>query len=262
MIIETGIITRNEKFTSDNRIEYIMKLQRLRTRLIITLFLCESIYSFGQQGLSLKLYQNTDIYQVQCTFFKTGEVTKQRITNFSRISLAFVLPSKKRYLHEVEFLIPEFSKPLEKLDFPLNYNFWKGSNLDGTGSTFSFRYELSKPLSDKSNPIEFLLGAGINPYYVHLAYEPRPQLSFYRSLKMYGVTLNIIPRISYKFSQLFSIDLNAPIRIYSFRIEANRIDDPILPSRQQRFTETKHLFFEPVYTIRLGLMYSLTKINR
>lgn len=222
------------------------------------LFACEAIYSFGQQGLSFKLYQNTDIFQVQCINIKSEEKTKQVNANFSRISLAAVLLSKKNFFHEVELQIPEFSKPIEKLDFPLHYTFWKGETYDETGSSFSFRYELGKLLGDKSKPINFLLSAGINPYYVQMEYSTTNTQAYYFSSTFYGFAVNATPRLYYKLNRRFNIDLNIPIRIYNFQVEKFRQDNPILPVQQQRHTETNHLFFEAVYTIRLGIMYTLT----
>src|SRR6187551_2484282 len=129
-----------------------MKLKEIKTRLLITLFVCEAIYSFGQQGLSFKVYQNTDIFQQQCIILNPREEIMQTKTNFSRISFAAVLLSKKNYFHEVEIQIPEFSKPIEKLDFPLKYTFWKGEAHEEAGSSVSFRYEYGKLLGDKTNP--------------------------------------------------------------------------------------------------------------
>ena len=156
----------------------------------------------------------------------------------------------------MEFQVPEFSKPIEKLDFPLKYTFWKGGHFEDAGSSFSFRYELGKILGDQSKPTTFLLSAGINPYYVQLEYEPTISNAYYQQRKFYGFALNATPRLNFKLNQHFRIDLNVPIRIFNFQRTYYRQDNPILPYSQQRFTENKYLFFEPVYTIRLGLMYS------
>lgn len=245
-----------------HRSENTMKLQEIKTRLFITVFMFEAIYSFGQQGPGFKLYQNTDIFQLQCINFKPRETIKQGKINFSRISLAYVLLTKKNYFHEVELQIPEFSKPIEKLDFPLKYTYWKGETYDDSGRSFSFRYEIGKLLGDKSKPINFLLSTGINPYYVQLEYTPTTSSGYYFSSTYYGFELNATPRLYLKISPHFTIDLNLPIRIYNFQISKFRQDNPILPVQQQRSIETNHLFFEPVYTIRLGLMYTVTNIKQ
>lgn len=234
-----------------------MTLKRIRTRLFIILFLCEAVYSFGQQGQSFKLYQNTDIYPLQCIRLHPREEIEQVKINFSRISLAFVFTSRKRSFHEVEFQIPEFSKPIDKLDFPLKYTFFKGEPFESAGNSFSFRYEFGKLLGDKSKPINFLLSAGINPYYMRLEYTPTTSSAYYQSRTFYGFALNATPRLLFKLNPRFSIDLNLPLRIYNFQKAYYRQDNPILPAQQQRSTKTNHLFLEPVYTLRLGLMWQL-----
>lgn len=235
-----------------------MELKGIKTKLLILLLACAAISSFGQQGQSFKLYQNTDIFQLQCIRLNPREETKQVKTNFSRISLAVTFTSRKRSFHEVELLIPEFSKPIEKLDFPLEYIIFKGESFDQTANSFSFRYEFGKLLGDKSKPINFLLSTGINPYYVQLEYVPTIPNDFYRLTTYYGFALNATPRLYFKLNRRFNIDLNLPIRIYNFQKATYRIDNPILPAQQQRFTKTNHLFLEPVYTLRLGLMWHLS----
>lgn len=223
------------------------------------LFVGEAIYSFGQQGLSFKVYQNTDIFQLHCITVNPREDIKQTKVNVSRISLAAVLLSKKNYFHEIEFQIPESSKSLEKFDFPLTYTLWKGGSFDQAGSSFSFRYELGKRMGDHAKPLHFLFSVGINPYYAKVEYTPTTTTAPYHSREYYGFALNATPRLYYKLSRHFTIDLNLPIRIYDFQKAKYRQDNPILPAQQQRYIETNHLFFEPVYTLRLGLMYSLAK---
>src|SRR5690242_9124228 len=149
-----------------------MKLQEIKTKLLITLFVCESVCCFGQHGLSFKIYQNTDFFQQQYLYPHPRENINQDKINFGRISLAFELLSGKSFFHEVELQIPEFSKPLEKLDFPQKYSIWKGDAYDQIGSSFSCRYELGRILGDISKPINFLFSTGINPYYVQLEYTP------------------------------------------------------------------------------------------
>jgi hypothetical protein len=161
----------------------------------------------------------------------------------------------------VEIQIPEFSKPIEKLDFPLNYTFLKREQFEETGSSYSLRYEYGKFLGDKEKPINFLLSAGINPYYVQLEYTPDLSNGIYSAETYYGFALNATPRLYFKLNRHFNIDLNLPLRIYNFQKAYYRQDNPILPERQQRVTKTNHLFFEPVYTIRLGLMWHLSSGN-
>ena len=175
------------------------------------------------------------------------------------MSFAFDIMTKKGNTHEVEFLIPEFSKPIEKFQFPMQYVVWKANNIESAATSHSIRYEIQKILPNNSERINFRYGVGINPYYVKIEYTPSTPNAYYTSLKYYGFALNVTPGLNYKLSRFFSIDLNAPLRIYNFQRENNRQDNPILPLRQQRRNYLNHLFFEPAYTIRLGLRYTPNK---
>jgi hypothetical protein len=121
------------------------------------------------------------------------------------------------------------------------------------------RYELSKTLTSKDKPFAFLLGVGINPYYVHIEYEPNVETVYYSSKQLYGFALNITPRIKYKLSQRFGIDLNVPLKVYDLRGEKNHVKNPSIPIRQQTANGYSNIFLESVYTIRLGLKYKLNK---
>ncbi len=231
----------------------------MRKKLLIPLLVCISVYSFGQRSLGFTIYQNTDIFQVHYINLPSHQRTKESNVNFSRISLAVELLTKKGFVHEVEFMLPEFAKPLDKLKFPFQYYFVKSDLMEEIGEAYSLRYSFSKYLASKSDRLNFIFGAGINPYFVLQEYTPTTPHSYYTSLKWYGIALNLTPGMYYKPGRHFRLGLNVPFRIYNFRIEKHRQDNPILPIAIQRYTEKKHLFFEPAYTIRLGLTYRLTK---
>ena len=162
-------------------------------------------------------------------------------------------------MHEIEFFIPEISKSLDDIQYPMNYEFRKDVTFDGEGTSYSLRYELSKTLTDESKRFGFAIGAGINPYYVHLEYIPNVETTYYWSTQLYGFALNFIPRINYKISRRFNIDLNVPLKIYDLRLEKNEVANPAIPIRQQNTNGSDHIFFESAYTIRLGLAYKFTR---
>jgi hypothetical protein len=169
--------------------------------------------------------------------------------------LAINIDVKKSFAHEIEFLVPELSKSIEDIQFPLNYEFRKDPTFDGKGSSYSLRYELSKTFTEKSRRLGLNLGIGVNPYYVFLEYIPNVETTYYLSTKLYGLVLNVIPRIKYRISNRVYIDLNMPVRIYDYRTEKIRIKNPAIPISQQTFKRSENIFFESVYTIRLGVMY-------
>ena len=109
----------------------------------------------------------------------------------------------------------------------------KTHRFDGEASSYSLRYELSKRLTNESKRFGLYIGAGINPYYVHLEYIPNDETTYYWSTKLYGFALNFVPRISYKISRRFNVDLNVPLKVYDLRVEKNQVNNPAIPIRQQ-----------------------------
>jgi hypothetical protein len=77
--------------------------------------------------------------------------------------------------------------------------------------------------------------------------------------QLYGFAFNFTPRINYKISRRFNIDLNVPLKIYDLRLEKNQVNNPAIPIRQQNTNDVDHIFFESAYTIRLGLAYKFTR---
>ena len=69
----------------------------------------------------------------------------------------------------------------------------------------------------------------------------------------------IIPRVEYKLSRHFSVDLNVPVNVYNLRYGKMQIQNPSIPVAHQTSDAFYHLFFDHVYTIRLGVMYSFAK---
>ena len=230
----------------------------MKTALLTTFSMLAGICSYSQT-VGIKVYQNTDLFK---TIYKDGSsnlLTSSEQINFNRISLATDIHTTNGFLHEVEFFIPEISKSLDDLQYPINYEFGKDATYDGEASSYSLRYELSKRLTNESKRFGFSIGAGINPYYVHIEYIPNVETTYYWSTKLYGFALNLIPRINYKISRRFRVDLNVPLKLYDLRAEKNHVSNPAIPIRQQTTNDVDHIFFETAYTIRLGLEYKFAK---
>ncbi len=232
------------------------------TRIIVTaIFISITIHSFGQNKFGIKAYQNTDIFEIQYSESITDEVATVDKVNFTRLSLAMDIQTKKGFTHEIEFLIPEVSKSCDNIQYPMNYEFQKERPaFKGQASAYSLRYELSRTLTNKVKKIGFYLGAGINPYYVLVEYIPNVVVNhYYSSTKLYGFVLNMVPRIKYKLSPRFIIDLNVPLKLYDLRAEKYHVKNPSIPVHQQTKIDYSNNFFESVYTFRLGLMYKVSQ---
>lgn len=230
-------------------------------KIIITaLFISNAICSCGQKGIGIKIYQNTDIFEIQYYESIPNQVEKFDKGNFTRISLAVDIDTKKGYTHEIEFLIPEISKPYDNIQYPMNYELKKKMpDFEGQASSYSLRYELSRTLTAEAKKLALNLGIGINPYYVLVEYIPNIETRYYSSTKLYGFVMNIVPRVKYKLSQRFCIDLNVPLKLYDLRAEKYRVKNPAIPIHQQTNIEYSSIFFESAFTFRLGFMYKLRK---
>lgn len=225
--------------------------------ILLVHFLFILICSYGQGKFGIKVYQNTDIFEVG--YFESGvnESEKSNHINFNRLSIGISVTTKNNFTHEIELLIPEISKSINSVQFPMNYEFRKGDTFDGKISTYSIRYEMNKTFSNNLNRLAFNVGVGLNPYYVHIEYTPNTSTAFYFSNIFYGAALNFTPRINYKLSNRLILDLNIPLKIYDLRWEKTNIKNPSIPIRQQTVKDFDSIFFENAYTIRLGLMYTL-----
>ena len=153
-------------------------------------------------------------------------------------------------------MVPEFSKTTDRLQYPMKYELLWDYGFEEKGSTYSFRYELSKDVLSISDRFTVNLGLGINPYYVDVDYESQVDTKYSRSYKFYGGVFNIVPRLNFKLSNRFAVDLNMPVKVYDLRYSEQRIYNPFIPIRHQTTKDTNHIFMEGSYTIRLGLLYN------
>ena len=210
----------------------------MRKKSLITLLVCMSMTSYGQNGLGFTFYQNTDIFRVQTIVLPSHEVTRQNQVNFGRISLAVELSTKKDYVHEIEFFLPEVDKPFDNLKFLAQYYTWSHIKIERVVTSYSFRYVFGKYLPSKSERFNFLIGAAINPYYVLQEFIPHSNATYYNSIKWIGAALDVTPGIRYKLGQHFRLGFSMPFGIYNFRFQEYRQDNPILPASQQRNKQT------------------------
>jgi hypothetical protein len=215
-----------------------------------------SLNAFAQNEISFKIYQNTDVFPVTYRhhYLDVPSVTHEQKINFTRFSIAVDIPGKK-INHELELFIPEISKRVNKAQFPIDANYLANERYDDKFYSVAFRYEVKKQFS-KNKPVSFGLGAAINPGFTVTMYEPSMNASvFYQTHKTLNVSLNMIPRVTYVPGKKISIELNVPLKIYDFKFVETEVENPNVPYSAQKQESTDHLFFEDVYTIRLGIGY-------
>jgi hypothetical protein len=219
-------------------------------------FIVISSFAAAQNKTGLKIYHNTDIFNVEYKhrYNTTPPTTSERKINFNRFSIAVDIPSR-RFIHELEIFIPEISKRVERAQFPFDSQFMSYDELDDSFYSFALRYELIKQISKSKGPLSFSVGAGLNPGFTVAIYDPLVPSVFSQTHKTFSVSLNLIPRISYAISKKISLELNVPVKVYDFRFLFREVENPQIPYKQQRQEETQHVFFEDVYTIRFGIQY-------
>jgi hypothetical protein len=233
----------------------------LKTLFIVLLTLAGSIVVFGQRSFGIKIYQNTDIFDSEVTDTDAKTKTTVHNVNAGRFTIALNLVSKNKMIHEIELFIPEVSKSLDNMQYPMDYNFRKSYRIEGKGSSYSLRYELSKMVTKEDKRLRFSGGVGVNPYYVHLEYFPLNTQTYYSSSRLYGAAINIIPRLTFDLAQGFYLDLSVPLKVYDLRVDEFQVNNPAIPVEQQISTDYNSIFFENAYTIRLGLAYTINKGN-
>jgi hypothetical protein len=226
----------------------------MKYTLLLSNLMLATICSFAQSTIGIKVYHNTDIYKTEYS----GSSTKQTSDHFNvnRFSLAVDIKNRKGFTHELELFVPEFSKTAGRLQYPMHYKLLLGYVFKEEGNTYSFRYELNKDVLTMSDKFALNLGLGINPYYVDVDYISQVDTHYSRSYKFFGGVFNVVPRLNFKLSNHFSIDLNVPLKVYDLRYSERYIYNPTLPVRQQQSRDTEHIFLEGSYTIRLGLLYN------
>jgi hypothetical protein len=225
----------------------------MKYALIIT-FLA-SINSFGQSKIGVKLYQNTDFFDATYYNSQANEFEEISHINFNRFSVAIDINGKNNLNHEIEAFIPEITRSITHVQFPLEYEFRRSSSFESKISSYALRYEINKTLTHLSKPLAFNVGLALNPYFVNVEYEPNNSATFYRSEKYYGGSFNVIPRMIFRLSNRFTADLNVPFKIFDIWREEDQVNNPFIPITQQRKKDWNHSFLEDAYTIRLGITY-------
>lgn len=121
--------------------------------------------------------------------------------------------------------------------------------------SFAFRYEVNTTLLSLSKYVDLNLGVGLNPYRATIAYMPTVPIVYERLNRCEGATLNVTPRIVFKLSERFSVDVNIPLNVYTLYKKTDHIKNPNIPPAQQVETEWVSRFFPDTYTLRVGIMY-------
>lgn len=226
----------------------------MKTLVVSLALLVAANVSFAQT-LGLKVYQNTDRYNVTVYNYETESTRDEEVLNFNRISMAFTWKGKSKWFQEVEVFIPEISKPFEDVNFPFEHEFREGYGLTSDVDAYSLRYEVSRSLLNLGNRFDFKLGMGINPYFVRTDYTPAISYMYSLYTTVTGASVNLTPRINFKITDRILLDLNFPFKVYDLSESMKRINNPSIPNEQQKSSHTSNTFFDSVYTVRFGVEF-------
>lgn len=210
----------------------------------------------AQSKIGVTIYQNTDRFDVRYRNQQGAiEETDNRL-NFHRFSVALSFNLGKKYTHELELFIPEFSKDHDKLLFPLDMTIAKKSAYHEEANAYSFRYEVYRRLT-KEKPIAFALGAAVNPHYRTIERIPSAPNWYPSNGKMFVASVNIVPRLQWTISKSLLLNLSIPFKVYDYIYSQQKVENPSIPVSQQKSGGSNHEFFREAYTVRLGLMWRI-----
>lgn len=221
--------------------------------LTLTLWLITSTL-FAQRKTGITIYQNTDFFNTSFTYYGPNRTETEQRSNFNRLSVAIDFPYQK-FVHEIEVFVPEFSKELDRIQYPFNYSFRSDTDWEQSFSSFAFRYEIVKQITKKNGPLLVSFGIAINPSYTITKSIRKGGFVFPATDKIFAASLNFIPRLTYVLSERIHINLNVPIKTYDFQYFHQYVENPNVPIDDQKDSNTEHVFFEDVFTIRFGLTY-------
>jgi hypothetical protein len=228
----------------------------MRIFLAATLFLA-MLQTTAQNLIRLKVYHNTDnLEKTEDLPFPEG-LSRERVWNFKRVSFAMEISGKKDLIHQLEIFFPQVARPTSMPGYPLNYTYSSGP-FRHESTAISFRYEVSKKVAE-SGGLKFSVGLGINPYYHKLSNISTIDLYADRHSKNVGAAVTISGTLEMKLTDLLGLEIGLPLKVYDFRVESFRINNPSITIRQQTATKNEHIFFESAYTLRAGL---ICKIGR
>lgn len=215
----------------------------------------------GQRIWGIRLYQNTDFVRVEKNQPFERSSSQAWYSHADRFSLAITLTGEKKFVHELELMVPEFNRSTDNVKFPYPYSTYSNPPYNNNNSTdaFSLRYSISKTVV-LAPKIWAGLGLALNPYYTRGRVSDDTGYFFSRSLSVVAVSFNLLPSIHYALSQRFSLSLSIPFKMYDLKYEKSRIGNPAVPIEYQYLVNgIEHDFLDRAYTIRLGLHFNLTK---
>jgi hypothetical protein len=214
------------------------------------LLLCPGLLAFNflPAQIAIKLYQNLDYVKYN---IEEGIYEQEPEIYFARTSLAIQFANRDDLFHELEFSYAQVAIPVVHQVFP-SVEF-----VDVNKDYVGLQYELNKVLV-KGSDFRFSLGGGTLLYSLLTQRDPQTNVDVYfREDRYIGAVINLIPRIQYNISKQFLVDLNLKFGLLDVHYYERRINNPMLPMRQQLQKSCETDFLPEAYNVRIGIGYRL-----
>jgi hypothetical protein len=170
--------------------------------------------------------------------------------SFNRFSLAMMWNSPV-WLQEIEVSYSSETAPVSWSPRPE-----RPGVFTNTLHFASVQYEIGKHITPRRK-IDFVLGAGLTPYWLNFEKEPRIPNAYVATQLYMGSTVSANAHALYKLSKRLLVDVGLKLGLFDFRFYRQQIHNPAIPIRQQTNDTYSFDFLPDAYTIRAGLGYRI-----
>lgn len=225
-----------------------MKVLSLMIGLILISFCGQA-----QRQLTLKYYQNLDIYKTETTRYNeyytySVIVNTQYAHRENRIALALAWNLKGNYKNEIQLSyssLPAFS----------HREITRDTDPEHVTRLYAMLgYEINRVLSPKDQPFQYSLGLSSNMHF-YVLYDA-PDYDFVTALDNQVLMLGIVPRVSYKLTDHIGVEASALLNVFEVRHYLFIWANPRISKRDTVVEEwTRAKAFPQYYNVKLGLSY-------
>jgi hypothetical protein len=211
--------------------------------------------TFAQNGRVVKIYQNTDIvkiYRSEWSDLQQQYIPSEKYeVSFNRVSLAMMWNSPL-WMQEIEVSYSSETAPVSWSPRPERRGVFTN-----TLHFASVQYEIGKHITASHRKIDFVLGAGLTPYWLNFEKEPKTSNAYTATQLHMGSTASANAHAMYKLSKRLLVDFSLKLGLVDFRFYRQQVHNPVIPIRQQVNDTYSFDFLPDAYTIRLGLGYRI-----
>lgn len=231
-----------------------------------TMFIAVSIFSFLVSEAqntnliykyALKVYNLTSYYENNTGPTQSDSSSAVYTTNDLKIlhpTFAFQWQNSKKNIHELEltsFLLGKLSTQKD-LSGSSGSVIAAGSNVITTDIAFRYEYIVNFKKSETRKLVPSI-GFGGSPYYRLYKYQPKVSSEFPSSQQDIGLSVFVIPRLTYYMSSRIFFDLNIPVCIFDFNFLVNKQDNPFLELSERTTSEFNIDMFPKILSGRIGV---------